>query len=98
MYFGKRSLDNNFVKNQTDIFKQVLQEEEFMAEELHITEWNYTISNRNCISDSCAHGAYVMKTCIESIGNVDKMGTGTGQICTRNTMTQRRFCTGITVY
>lgn len=74
MYFGKRSLDNNFVKNQTDIFKQVLQEEEFMAEELHITEWNYTISNRNCISDSCAHGAYVMKTCIESIGNVDKMG------------------------
>lgn len=43
MYFGKRSLDNNFVKNQTDIFKQVLQEEEFMAEELHITEWNYTI-------------------------------------------------------
>lgn len=38
MYFGKRSLDNNFVKNQTDIFKQVLQEEEFMAE-------NYILRN-----------------------------------------------------
>lgn len=74
MYFGKRSLDSNFTKNQLDIFKEALQEEEFTAEELHITEWNFTISNRNCINDSCAQGAYVMKTCIESVGNVDMMG------------------------
>lgn len=74
MYFGKRSLDHNFVKNQVDIFKKILEEEDFVPEELHITEWNFTISNRNCINDSCAHGAYVMKTCIESIGNVDMMG------------------------
>ena len=74
MYFGKRSLDHNFVKNQVDIFKKILAEEDFVPEELHITEWNFTISNRNCINDSCAHGAYVMKTCIESIGNVDMMG------------------------
>lgn len=74
MYFGKRSLDSNFTKNQLDIFKEVLQEEEFIADELHITEWNFTISNRNCINDSCAQGAYVMKTCIESVGNVDMLG------------------------
>lgn len=74
MYFGKRSLDHNFVKNQVDIFKRILAEEDFVPEELHITEWNFTISNRNCINDSCAHGAYVMKTCIESIGNADMMG------------------------
>lgn len=74
LYFGKRSLDHNFVKNQVDMFKKILEEEGFVPPELHITEWNFTISNRNCINDSCAHGAYVMKTCIESIGNVDMMG------------------------
>lgn len=52
----------------------MLKEEEFEPAELHITEWNFTISNRNCINDSCAQGAYVMKTCIESVGNVDMMG------------------------
>lgn len=74
VYFGKRSLDNNFVKNQLDIFKKELEEEQFEAAELHLTQWNFTISNRNCINDSCAQGAYIMKTCIESIGNVDKAG------------------------
>lgn len=74
VYFGKRSLDNNFAKNQLDIFKQVLQEEAFEADELHLSQWNFTISNRNCINDSCAQGAYIMKTCIEAVGNVDKAG------------------------
>ena len=74
MYFGKRSLDSNFTKNQLEIFKEVLKEEQFEPEELHITEWNFTISNRNCINDSCAQGAYVMKTCIESVGEADLMG------------------------
>ncbi|MDD3402454.1 MAG: helix-turn-helix domain-containing protein [Hespellia sp.] len=75
VYFGKRSLDNGFVKNQLELFRKVLQEEDFMPEELHITEWNFTISSRNCINDSCAQGAYIMKTCIDSVENgVSKMG------------------------
>ena len=74
VYFGKRSLDNSFAKNQLDIFRQVLKEEEFETDELHMSQWNFTISNRNCINDSCAQGAYVMKSCIEAVGNVDKTG------------------------
>lgn len=74
LYFGKRSLDNNFVKNQLEIFEDVLRDEDFMMDELHITEWNFTISNRNCINDSCAQGALVMKSCIESVGHADMMG------------------------
>lgn len=74
VYFGKRSLDNSFVKNQLELFKDVLKAEDFMPDELHITEWNFTISNRNCINDSCAQGAYIVKTCIESIGEADMMG------------------------
>lgn len=83
MYYGKRSLDSNFLRNQIDIFKKVLREEEFEQAELHVTEWNYTISNRNCINDSPAQAAYIMKTCIESIGNVDMLGYWHGSdICT----------------
>lgn len=74
VYFGKRSLDNSFVKNQLELFKDVLKAEDFMPDELDITEWNFTISNRNCINDSCAQGAYIVKTCIESIGEADMMG------------------------
>ena len=74
VYFGKRSLDNSFVKNQLELFKDVLKTENFVPDELHITEWNFTISNRNCINDSCAQGAYIVKTCIESIGKADMMG------------------------
>ncbi len=74
MYYDKRSLDQSFLKNQVDIFKKVLEDEGYGEKELHISEWNYTISNRNCISDSPAQAAFVLKTCIESIGNVSMMG------------------------
>lgn len=74
VYFGKRSLDNSFLKNQLALFKDCLKKEDFLPEELHITEWNFTISNRNCINDSCAQGAYVLKNCIESVGEADMLG------------------------
>ena len=74
IYFGKRSLDGDFLANQLAFFEKILKEEDFMPDELHVTEWNFTISNRNCISDSCAHGAYVMKTCLDAAGRVDKLG------------------------
>lgn len=74
VYFGKRSLDSSFIRNQLDLFRQILREEEFEADELHVTEWNFTISNRNCINDSCAQGAFVMKTCMDMIGKTEKMG------------------------
>ena len=74
IYFGKRSLDGDFLQNQLAFFEQILKEEDFLPDELHVTEWNFTISNRNCISDSCAQGAYVMKTCLDAVGRMDKLG------------------------
>lgn len=74
IYFGKRSLDGDFMLNQLTFFERILREEKFTPDELHVTEWNFTISNRNCINDSCAQGAYVMKTCIDAAGRVDKLG------------------------
>ncbi|MFV0465452.1 MAG: GH39 family glycosyl hydrolase [Lachnospiraceae bacterium] len=69
--YGKTSLDTNFLTNQLDIFKQVLREANFTIPELFISEWNFTISNRNPINDSCAQGAFIVRNCIEAEGDVD---------------------------
>jgi len=42
--------------------------------EIHVTEWNSTISNRNLVNDSCYKGAYVMKSIIDSIDMTDVLG------------------------
>jgi beta-xylosidase/AraC-like DNA-binding protein len=73
MVFGKKSLDSNFITNQLDIFKKTLKEEKFDINEIHISEWNFTISNRNHFNDSCAQGAYIIENCIAAEGKIDLM-------------------------
>ena len=71
--YGRKSIDTNYMKNQVEVFQELMEEVDFHVEELHITEWNYTISNRNIISDSCEQGAYVLKNCIDMNGKVGLM-------------------------
>jgi beta-xylosidase len=53
--------------------QKVLKEEKFPIDEIYVTEWNFTISNRNCINDSCAQAAYIIKNCIEAEGEIPLM-------------------------
>ena len=71
--YGKKSLDRDYVKNQVAVMKKCMADEGFNVKEFHLDEWNYTISNRNVISDSCEHAAYIMKNYIDMIGEVDVM-------------------------
>ena len=71
--YGKKSLDKDYVKNQVAVMKKCMADEGFNVKEFHLDEWNYTISNRNVISDSCEHAAYIMKNYIDMIGEVDVM-------------------------
>ena len=71
--YGKKSLDKDYVKNQVSVMKQSMADIGFNVKEFHLDEWNYTVSNRNVISDSCEHAAYIMKNYIDMIGNVDVM-------------------------
>lgn len=71
--YGKKSLDKDYVKNQVSVMKQSMADIGFTVKEFHLDEWNYTVSNRNVISDSCEHAAYIMKNYIDMIGNVDVM-------------------------
>lgn len=74
VYFGKRSIDNSFLKNQIEMFKKMLEKEDFHIDEVHITEWGLTISNRNPLNDSCGLGAYIIKNDIECEDEVDLVG------------------------
>lgn len=70
---GRKSIDSEYMLNQIGIMKSVMEETGFQIPELHIDEWNFTISNRNVLNDSCEQGAYILKNCIEMNGAVDMM-------------------------
>lgn len=71
--YGRKSIDVDYMKNQIDIIKEILAECGYEHTALHISEWNFTISNRNLLNDSCEQGAYVLKNCIDMNGQVDMM-------------------------
>lgn len=70
----KHSTDSKFVENQLVLIEQVLEETRFPVRQLHVTEWNLTVSQRNIMNDSCFKGAYVMKSIMDSIDHADLMG------------------------
>ena len=41
---------------------------------LLVTEWSSTLSNRNCLNDSCYKSAYMVKNMIENYGKVPTLG------------------------
>lgn len=72
-YYGGKSIDVNYMMNQINIFREVIKETDFPSSKIHISEWNFTLSNRNVLNDSCEQGAYVLKNCIDMNGEVDVM-------------------------
>lgn len=71
--YVRKSIDISYIDNQIAILKQLLQEQNFPVKELHISEWNCTISSRNPLNDGCEQGAYILKNCIDMNGKVDFM-------------------------
>ena len=71
--YGRKSIDPEYMTNQMEIMKSIIEETGFDVKELHIDEWNFTISNRNILNDSCEQGAYILKNCIEMNGYVNFM-------------------------
>ena len=73
MRYGRKSIDGHYMKNQVAILRETMEEIGFSVPEIHIDEWNFTVSNRNVLNDSCEQGAYIVKTCMEMAGSVDFM-------------------------
>ena len=74
----KPSTDRSYMKNQLVMAKELMEEIDFPVPELHVTEWNSTVSNRNVLNDHCNKGAYVMKNIIDSIGLAELTGYWVG--------------------
>lgn len=71
--YGRKSIDSEYMTNQIEIMKSIIKESCLEVDEIHIDEWNFTISNRNVLNDSCEQGAYILKNCIDMNGKVDFM-------------------------
>lgn len=71
--YGKKSLDGHYMENQIEIMRKVMEDTGFQIQEIHVNEWNFTVSNRNVFNDGYGQGAYILKTSINMTGNVDFM-------------------------
>lgn len=73
-----QSTDQEFLKNNLTKIHELMKETNFGDRELHVSEWSFTISNRNVLNDNCMKGAYLIKNMIDSIGLTDLLGYWTG--------------------
>lgn len=68
------SSDESFLNNQIKQAKEIMQQSGLALPEFHVTEWSYTLSNRNILNDSCFKAAYVMKNLIQNCLEADVIG------------------------
>lgn len=76
--FGKKNGDEQFLLHSISKLKKVIQDAGMKEIPIYITEWNLTISDRNCMNDTCFQGAYVVKNIIDVYGEVDMLGYFSG--------------------
>ncbi len=70
----RRSQNPDYLNEQIKIVKDILSRIGMHVKEIHVSEWNVTVSNRNGMNDSCNKGAYIMKNIIDNIGKADLLG------------------------
>jgi len=75
---SKFSTDKSHMKNQLMMARRIMEDTDFRINELHVTEWNSTVVNRNNLNDSCYKGAYIMKNLIDCIEYSDCIGYWSG--------------------
>lgn len=69
-----QTMDAAFIKKQMEYVHTAMREEAFPEVPLHVSEWSFSVSNRNILNDHCMKGAYLVKNMIDSIGMADIMG------------------------
>lgn len=70
----RRSQNPDYLKDQIREIREIQTRLGFRVSEIHVTEWNSSVSNRNWMNDSCYKGAYIMKNIIDNIGNISLLG------------------------
>ncbi|MCM8709440.1 helix-turn-helix domain-containing protein [Clostridium sp. SYSU_GA19001] len=68
------SSERNYFLNKLKSIKENVRDLGYLFEELIISEWNSTVSNRNYTNDSCSKATYIIKNVLDSMDKVDKVG------------------------
>ena len=69
----QRTSDPDSITRQIDIMLQVLKNHSFSGK-IYITDWGYSVANRNYLQDSCFRAAYSIHTILAEYEKVSAMG------------------------
>jgi len=69
-----QSMNQNYLKETVFKVRQIMAETGFPINTLHVSEWNFSVSNRNLLNDHCMKGAYIMKNLMDTIDHVEIIG------------------------
>lgn len=65
------SPDVDYLARQIQEARQIMEAQGFGDKELYVTEWSSTLSNRNCLNDSCFKSAYILRNLIQNYDRAD---------------------------
>lgn len=73
-----QSRNLELLRSNLELARKTVDDVGFDDLELHVSEWNFSVSNRNSFNDSCMKGAYIVRDIIESLDYADLMGYWVG--------------------
>lgn len=73
-----QSRASGLLRRTLQYVRDTMEETGFAEKEFHVSEWNFSVSSRNTLNDSCMKGAYLVRDMLESIDRVDLMGYWVG--------------------
>lgn len=69
-----QSMNQEYLKDTVLEVRRLMDETEFPVSTLHVSEWNFSVSNRNVLNDHCMKGAYILKNICDTLEYVDLIG------------------------
>ena len=76
--FRNQSRNTGLLRQTLEQTRQSMERSGFGDKPLHVTEWNFSLSHRNALNDSCMKGAYLVRDILEGLELADIMGYWVG--------------------
>lgn len=73
-YLSSLSMDKNFSRNTLEKIRNILASSKINIPEIHVTEWNSTISHRQPPNDLTFKGAFIVKNIADNLDETDSFG------------------------
>lgn len=70
-YYEKRITDMDFVRHNINLADKAMAEAGMAEKKLHVSEYSFSLSNRNVVNDSCLKGAFLAANAIACFEKAD---------------------------